>query len=177
MADIPGVFSKVQTESVEFNSPVSEALNTQYGENINKAQDDITSQDARITSLEADNTDVSAGSSTFSTTSGTFVDVTNLSTTLTTNGRAVDIKLLTDKTSSPLLSSGILSSVGGEGEIQILRDAVVIAIWKVQSSNPAATFAMVDDVAAGTYTWKVQMRITTASSMQAFEVKMSSAEY
>lgn len=109
---------------------------------------------------------ISASSGLFATSSSTFVDVTNLSVTITTVGRPVFIGLIPDgdtSTGSYLAAS----SNGGASEecrMAIFRDATQISetLIRPQSGGglpfniPPGAIFMIDTPAAGTYTYKVQ---------------------
>lgn len=123
---------------------------------------------------------ISSSSSTFTTTSSTFVDVTNLTVTITTTGRPVFMSMISD-------GSGTVTQIGPGAsgsasqliqEIRILQGATEIARFELRLLTSAASinwqlactpsFVHVDPIAAGTYTYKVQTRITTANTTAIF---------
>jgi hypothetical protein len=95
---------------------------------------------------------LSSSSGAFSTSSaGSYVDVTNLSVTITTGGRPIQLALISDGSGNQAyLASGIL---------QFVRGSTGIADTFVASANiPVSAFSHVDVPSAGTYTYKVQLR-------------------
>jgi len=142
------------------------------------------------------NVAISGASGNFSTTAATFVDVTNLSVTITTSGRPVQILLTGDGTPVDLTPSGIdsteqgcyfgwnNSSGGANGAatvgFRILRDSTSLIETSMQNSTePLApnymsrtSIEQVDGVAAGTYTYKFQaVAIDGTSSSQPVRVQ------
>ncbi len=135
--------------------------------------------DANITKakLAALGQQLSSSSGAFSMSSTTLADVTNLSVSITTTGRPVCIKVISDA-SANASSLQIVSVVGAngvtEGIAAIFRDAVKIAnvflgrgddpvpiVARV--SYPVSSLETVDIVAAGTYTYKVQVALAGGS--------------
>lgn len=125
----------------------------------------------------------SADSGSFALTSTTFTDVTNLTVTITTTGRPVLIYFYSNSTdTSGAGISGIFSAdsnadTSGSIGLRIMRDATDIAYFSAGTQAtghtdniiviPASTIFHFDPVAAGTYTYKLQIR----SSAAAVEVK------
>jgi uncharacterized protein YaiE (UPF0345 family) len=116
---------------------------------------------------------VSSSSGTFSSNSNSFVDVTNLSVTITTTGRPVFIAVVDDGTSSlSYFSSDVLSD---SARYKFLRDASIIGQGIIHGQNIAAgtvtkdpLLLVIDVVGAGTYTYKFQVRVT--STLEQIEV-------
>ena len=116
---------------------------------------------------------VSSSSGTFSMSSTSYADVTNLTVTITTTGRPVLIFMQPDGSTNSDSSSIRQSFNAGGGSlfVRILRGASVISQTKltgdsVESSPdwaPSSIYFM-DVVAAGTYTYKIQIRTTNASA-------------
>ena len=97
---------------------------------------------------------VSDSSGAFSTASGTYVNVTNLSVTITTTGRPVMLMLMS--AGSPV---GYMMTAGDFGYLNLMRDTTQIAELLVESGNPLPfTSVHLDVVAAGSYTYKVQAK-------------------
>jgi hypothetical protein len=122
------------------------------------------------------NYDMSDSSGNFSTTNDTPTDVTNLEVTLTSTGNPIDLYVSGDGSNNQSYF-GIrnTSAVGTEakGYIDILRDAVVIQTIPLylMAGNVSgdtlwlqvpSTFNIKDEIAAGTYTYKVQAYIDSA---------------
>lgn len=99
---------------------------------------------------------VSASSGDFTDASGLFVDVTNLSVSLTTSGRPVHLSLIND-------GSGNGCSIGngsGGSQYRFVRGATSLGVYPCSSgiTIPASCLQMIDaSPAAGTYTYKVQL--------------------
>lgn len=100
---------------------------------------------------------VSASSGGFNNAAAAFVDVTNLSVTITTSGRPVMLNIQPDGTAT---ASHIGMAVGTHfGAVQLLRGATVIAVWDDSTaSNDLPVSPVIDAPAAGTYTYKVQAK-------------------
>lgn len=113
----------------------------------------------------------SGSSGNFLTSSASFVDVTNLTTTITTNGGQVKLELIPDGNNTVGQESGLFmngTSNTAEHFIQILRGSTVIAQFNSEVSNsgltdifelwPVGGIVAYDTPVAGTYTYKVQMK-------------------
>jgi hypothetical protein len=110
---------------------------------------------------------ISASCGTFTTTSASFVDVTNLSVSITTTGRPVYFGLIYGGSNSQFLIRAISSESDISGNIAVLRDATTVFSGEIGvsggSSNnlkirsPVSVINGVDVVAAGTYTYKVRV--------------------
>lgn len=116
---------------------------------------------------------VSNSSGSFTTTSTSFVDVTNLSVTITTTGRPVSVFIINDgggvqtnfsvaNTTLSLLTANLRYV---RGSTEITQYGINLQVGSVQTlgmgSMPPGT---VDVVAAGTYTYKVQILVGASSS-------------
>lgn len=113
---------------------------------------------------------ISSSCGAFSRTANTFADITNLSITITTKGRPVFIGLIHDGS----VNAGYLGLLGATSGtaafscFQILRDSTVISLNTLASGTntgttpmcrvPVSTVFIIDSVAAGTYTYKVQCK-------------------
>lgn len=119
---------------------------------------------------------ISSSSGSFSTTSASFVDVTNLSVTITTTGRPIRLELIADSsTSAASVQSVDASATSTNSSFRFLRGTTSIAVHAIQisfSSVPSSTIIdlipssiinHVDFIAAGTYTYKLQVNSTSAS--------------
>lgn len=134
-------------------------------------------KDAGITKpkLAALGQQLSSGSSgNFTTTSSSYVDVTNMTLSITTTGRPVMIMLIPD------ISQGagalVISKSGAGASVfyRIVRDSTSIAefplvLTAVGTSSsvmsvPCSTLQFFDPVAAGTYTYKIQAKVATVST-------------
>lgn len=121
--------------------------------------------------------ETSAASGSFTTTSLTLVDVTNLNVTLASDGsQAIKLELCSDNTSAGGqigLANGVDSTTNVLGcQVAFLRDSTVISLQNfgkttvmaggVQIDNaslyiPPSSFSFIDEPAAGSYTYKVQI--------------------
>lgn len=110
----------------------------------------------------------------YSNTTITLTDVTNLSVTLTTNGRAVVLMLLADGIGSVYL---VRSNALHTAQIDFVRAATTITSHSLQigatgatgvsAELPLSSFSYMDFPAAGTYTYKVQAKVgNSAASAQ-----------
>lgn len=116
---------------------------------------------------------VSSDCGNFSTSSSSFVDVTNLSVSLTTSGRPVML-MITGTSTNPLstITAFNNSSVNTvTAQIQILRGATVVYLTEMSVTGAAhalsleipASITSLDVVGAGTYTYKVQAKATSGA--------------
>jgi len=108
----------------------------------------------------------SSSSSTFSTSSATRTDVTGLTVTITSAGKPVFLMLQPERESTDSMFFQVPS--GSAVEVAFLRGATVIARWTI--TNPSITtdsypypLQFIDPVAAGTYTYKVQVQTTSGT--------------
>lgn len=121
----------------------------------------------------------SSSSGSFSTTSGSFVNVTNLSTAITTSGRPVMVMLMPASASESEVSindSGAGAGTAG-GYLQFLRDGTVISLSNmvIQAADnsgpllsmlyPTSSFQFFDTGASSaSHTYTVQVKANGASS-------------
>lgn len=117
---------------------------------------------------------VSASCGAFSTYSVSFVDVTNLSVTLTTKGNPVELGLTSDGGGNNSQFSITHSSASSAAAyLRFLQDASEVgqyymstAHWGSTTSSAACPASCINHKyvpAAGTYTWKVQLRSLNSS--------------
>lgn len=116
---------------------------------------------------------VSTDSGAFTTASTTYVDVTNLSITITTRGRPVMLMLQSVGSASSVGYVTVVTTGGGGGgyaQIAFLRDSTVIGSVDLGSSNVATTnyfslpIAYLDpSPTAASHTYKVQAKVTTGT--------------
>lgn len=119
---------------------------------------------------------ISSSSGSYSTTSATFVDVTNLTVSITTTGRPVYLGLVWSGTGSGFIGARDTSgSVGAFANIQVLRDSTAVSYGVVGGNlnltsggadefrAPLGSIWHIDVPSAGTYTYKVQIAMTGTS--------------
>lgn len=132
----------------------------------------MTLDENGIIAFPAVNEVVSASSGNFGTASGSFVDVTNLSCTITTLGKPVEISVLSDGTNGAGQGS-VFNGTSGSFvtiSVRIMRDATQIALFTLlqDPSNsiaiPSSAIRHKETVAAGTYTYKIQIKVNGGSS-------------
>lgn len=121
---------------------------------------------------------ISGSSGAFTTTSGTFVDVTNLSVTITTTGRPVLINIIADGDATFQSWLGTVSTIGNQASahFNFVRDATEVAEHRMENMTlgggvtqtvleiPISCLWHVDVVGAGTYTYKMQAKQTTGNT-------------
>jgi len=124
---------------------------------------------------------ISGSSGNFSTSSTGYVDVTNLSVTITTNGRPVVLGLLWDGTAGTGGAAKIGGSVSGSNSVgvhfAIVRDGSTM-VWQGnltlstggsnQTIYTAPPSGILVPISAGTYTFKFQAYGASAASNTAF---------
>lgn len=118
----------------------------------------------------------SASSGVFTSSSATMVDVTNLSVTIISSGRPIRLELIATQgasTESFLGGSKNSTTVGG-GEFQFARGTVSLGIFQLSvtagSANlgitaPPGTATAIDNVSAGSHTYKFQARGANSGSV------------
>lgn len=136
--------------------------------------------------IEAVGQQVSSSSGTFSSSSTTFIDVTNLTVTITTSGRPVCVGLMADGlTTSPDYSAIQVATPPATDisfDLMILRGASEVTHLKIGQTGilfvmPPSIVHVLDVVAAGTYTYKIQVKANVASESMAFNnIKMYAYE-
>jgi len=134
---------------------------------------------------------LSSGSGTFSTTSSSFVDVTNLTVTITTTGRPVFLSLggaATGTIPGPSAGCSHGSSDTAICKFAYLRDASpsvgentvtarALGATAVKNFIPCSSFSHIDVVAAGTYTYKFQAAaVGSGSAAEVSECKLTAYE-
>lgn len=139
-----------------------------------------------LSALPASTYAISSGASGFATsTSGTYADVTNLSVSFTATGRPVMIVLVPDGSDYSGILCGGTSSVSVDGcFIKALRDSTDVGFHRFGSSytqgsaggtiySALGAVSFVDVPSAGTYTYKIQYKITLANqSLQVRNAKL-----
>lgn len=128
---------------------------------------------------------ISNSSGSFSTSSVAYTDVTNLSVTITTTGRPVLLMLQSEGSAGGRIGMD-RGSDNASADVAFLRDGAIIASTRlitvatgasaVELKVPASSFSYVDVVAAGTYTYKVQVRISAAALVYVELVKLVAFE-
>jgi len=120
--------------------------------------------------LEAVGQQVSSSTSTFTTTSTTYTDITNATVTITTIGRPVFIVLQADDTTSEGSIGGACTAATKIAEVKLnLVRSFELEYTAKDSAGGINSFDFggsqcfhIDEVAAGTYTYKMEMK-TVAS--------------
>lgn len=108
-----------------------------------------------------------SNSGSFTTASTSYVDITNQSVSITTTGKPVEITIVGG--SVGCLALGTISK---EAHVKALRDATSLDELEIDDAStesgsvvvPGGAFKWVDTPAAGTYTYKLQMKVTNASA-------------
>lgn len=128
----------------------------------------------------------SASCGNFNTSSGIFTNVTNLSISLATTGRPVEIKLIPDGGSSSSFIEVDGNTGTAEGDFKILRNGSDLALFNLQSLTgsgsatelrvPPSNINYVDRPSNGTQTYVLQARINTGSSITVFNCTLMAYE-
>ena len=138
--------------------------------------------------LAAANIVTSLSSGSFVVTGGVFVDVTNLSVTITTSGRPVLLALIGDGTAvSSYVGVTSGSSTVAQGYWQFLRGVTVITSGTFftgvtaassEMAIPPGAFTHIDTPVAGTYTYVMQVEPTTgAMTIEVEKIKLVAYEF
>lgn len=146
------------------------------------------------TTVAAGGVAISSSSGTFTTTSLTYVDVTNLVVTITTSGRPILLKLITDAAALGRIynskSQSASTTMDNQAEIQLLVGASVLTRLSVGHFYTASTSSITSEVydvlpssvhyldvqSAGTYTYKLQAKRTTTDSISLFNLRLVAFE-
>lgn len=120
---------------------------------------------------------LSASSGTFSTSSTTFVDVTNLTVSITTTGRPVIISVVGDDGAS----SRQLSIPSGGAVISLNKNSaefsnMTLGPYAPASSNMQQSFTYFDPADAGLNTYKIQVRTLSGGSVLFHRAKLVAYE-
>ncbi len=125
-----------------------------------------------------------SSSATQAVTSGSPVDVTNLTVTITTTGNPVALMLIGDSTASYIQVSQ--SSTNASGDIYFVRGSTTLSQQQfgggtalaasVFTISAVSAFAHFDAVAAGTYTYKIQSKVTGSAQVDFGGVKLVAYE-
>jgi hypothetical protein len=110
---------------------------------------------------------ISSSCGEFSSTSGTFVDVTNLSVTITTSGRPVYLALIPDGTVSEFnIGSHLAAGSSSGASLKFLRDSTDLGFFNLNATTTMGPcgYAIIDAPAAGTYTYKFQGKQSSGSN-------------
>jgi len=136
--------------------------------------------DANVTKakLAALGQQISASSGAFSTSSTSDIDVTNLSVSLTTTGRPVFIGLISDGSGSSTRSEITATSNTNlsRGDVVFVRSSTEIGRYRVEIAADVTVGTsltqtkisppyMIDVPAAGTYTYKIQVKAIAATDV------------
>jgi hypothetical protein len=128
---------------------------------------------------------VSSSSGSAQTASAVFVDVTNLSVSITSTGRPIIIMFIPDTSGNGYFGASNTGSGTATAGFQLLRGVSTIAATIVAASSSASTGSIfvppgcmnyIDVVSAGTYTYKLQYRAQFAQFAVAFGVIMIAYE-
>ena len=143
--------------------------------------------------IESVGQQISSSSGSYTTTSTSYVDITNLSVSITTSGRPVMLFLQpASDTSDSYLgcknTGGSDTGEAGPGNFKIVRDSTDIAMFRIsggldsdavnsRSVNiPPGCVLYIDAPAAGTYTYKVQGKVASGKTLEVEQVKLVAYE-
>lgn len=126
----------------------------------------------------APNYTISSGSGNWSTTFETFTDITNLSVSITTTGRPVEVRIVQGNAEIDNLSSIAY------GKVQALRGATSLGEYRFGHTSagsgatgtavviPGSSFYWIDTPAAGTYTYKLQALSEDSNAVYSRDMKL-----
>lgn len=154
---------------------------SQTGITIGRAGQTTTIAGMTRGSLPAVGQQISTSCGDFSTSTGIFADVTNLSVTITTTGRPVVLALYSDGNGTDASFLGTWSTgpalTSVLSDFIVLRGATEVARWDIGAGGSSSALlaayvappgiVLLDPVGAGTYTYKVQARNNTATTVAA----------
>lgn len=127
-------------------------------------------------SSSSENYQESTSCGSFSSTSASYVDITNLSVSITTTGKRVSIELMADGDTT---NRAIFGVAGGDSLFfQIYRDSTVICTTGAIAPSGASVNLPVSSVtfkekpAAGTYTYKIQGKTSSGSLWSVSRAKL-----
>ena len=123
---------------------------------------------------------ISSSSDVFDTSSVTFVDITNLTVSITTKGGRVMLACVPDESTSGSYFEVSRTGGGAGANIQLFRAGVAIDETRMltasaQARFPAGSVVFTDKPSAGTYTYKLQVQ-ATGDVFQARYVKLLAYE-
>jgi hypothetical protein len=122
---------------------------------------------------------LSSSSGSFSTSSTTYVDVTNLTVTITTSGRPVWVCVIPDGSGSQSTIEITRNAAGATSNIQLVRDVTALtnvsfAVAAVGATTVAQQSLVgpfyLDVIGAGTYTYKVIAKVTSGTSSELLSI-------
>ncbi|MCP3681252.1 MAG: hypothetical protein GY861_01050 [bacterium] len=152
----------IATDAVETAKIKDDAVTTAkiLDDNVTTAK--ILNANVTRPKLSALGQQVSSSSGNFQTSSTSFVDVTNLSITITTTGRPVMLMCMSDADSN----GGHVGSLStGSAIVAFTRDGSYIGylLHYAPMWTPSSSLQHVDIIGAGTYNYKVRLRTTNAA--------------
>lgn len=168
-----GIKIKVKADALDSGEPQIQVVNSSGADVFSVKEDGLNGQYLNNQSvvrpkLEPVGQQISSGSSAWQNATDTMTDVTNLSVTLTTSGRPVYLTLISESgNSNAEISADVMPGSTGFAYFQLVRDGTVtIPLGRISFSAPSSgtcavrippsALSVLDPVAAGTYTWKVQ---------------------
>jgi hypothetical protein len=178
MADLASIEDKITDIEVAANAPLSEALNTRYGSNINGLIDKTDSQDSRITALESRTAVFGTlvgdpAASVVGLSASTWTDL-GPTVTITSVGNAIQIYA-----GFKSGDSGSFRIVSGSSEFlfRYVRGAsTVITSFMPSGAATAGTvdlpYAVVDNPPAGSVTYKLQAFASLGSTINVLKTQM-----
>jgi hypothetical protein len=171
-ADLNAVYT--QANELPGDCITSESVTTTQIDDGTIATVDIANNAITPAKMSTSNHSISTDCVSFATTSTSYVDITNLSVSITTSGRPVEAFLIPKDASYGNVS--ILGNGGvtlASGAVKLLRGAVNVGELTLSTGGsgltdpyvvfPASTVRFFDAPVAGTYTYKLQGSVVNAS--------------
>lgn len=165
--EITGDTLQVKDGGITLAKMASDSVNSAKIVDASIATADIGANQVTRAKLESVGQQISSASGFYTTTSATFVDVTNLSVSITTTGRPVILTLVPSGTSHGYVSMAKASSTpqmtwafsrAAANLFEALLQNTSGGATTVTASYPCSTFHYLDAVGAGTYTYKFAVK-------------------
>lgn len=164
---------RVKDAGISAAKLATDAVETAKIKDLNVTTGKLAANAVTRAKMESVGQQLSSSSGAFTTTSTSYVDVTNLSVTLTTTGRPVECRLVGDGTNSTTVGDckiGCISSSTDCATFLILYEGSNIigqgdfAITGAGFQTGCSAFSHLYSVGAGTYTYKVQAKASGSGS-------------
>lgn len=168
--------AEIATGAVTANELDTDAVETVKIKDLNVTRD----------KLEALGQQISSSSLSWSDNTGGWVDVTNLSVSITTSGRPVMLIIQSDGSGTAGYLGGFTGGLNNDLEVtfRLMRDTTEIARWDYKDFEAGLSAIAawgtahnhMDVVGAGTYTYKLQAILVTGAEVRCYNSKIAAYE-